>query len=518
MRTWGAQGKLWSMSAVLGWILGLWLAAAGTAAPPQVSYKGPTGRVTGPVTLMADAKANVGRIVAVTFFLDGRPLGSDTTKPYSLGLNPALVRPSRHRVRVVAVDNFGRRVSTRPVTVTTAAYRGSILRASPTERLDQALQALRRGDVMVRLAPGRYRLDGVRLGSGARLVGSGARTVISASNSQYWALLVAKGQHIRIANLALDGGGPGAGGGNAIAVFDGSRDVRMQRLRVSRVRKYGVNVWGKHSSVSVQDSQFDGGGTADAALFSLGSDDSSDTSVIRTRIRGFRDFGILLGQKAFGRPAAALHGLALDNDISDIRDPARDACTYKPSTPRCGTNEGGIWSGGVSAAIIGNKIRRARWDGIETVGSSTRTTIVHNDVRGTRTGIYIEHSTNDSLISKNLLADVDTGINVEWRYGGVGSKSNSYSFNRIASARKAGVFIGVGSDDNRIVGNTFLDGLRPAIVLQGSSENTVRGNRGCGTDGDLVQEVSAKRDDGSVAKPRGNRMVANRNASACRRR
>jgi parallel beta-helix repeat protein len=342
--------------------------------------------------------------------------------------------------------------------------------------------------------------------------------VISASNSQYWALLVAKGQHIRIANLALDGGGPGAGGGNAIAVFDGSRDVRMQRLRVSRVRKYGVNVWGKHSSVSVQDSRFDGGGTADAALFSLGSDDSSDTSVIRTRIRGFRDFGILLGQKEFGRPAAALHGLALDNDISDIRDPARDACTYKPSTPRCGTNEGGIWSGGVSAAIIGNKIRRTRWDGIETVGSSTRTTIVHNDVRGTRTGIYIEHSTNDSLISKNLLADVGTGINVEWRYGGIGSKSNSYSFNRILGARKAGVFIGVGSDDNRIVGNTFLDGLRPAIVLQGSSDNTVRGNRGCGADGDLVQEVSAKRDDGSVAKPQGNRMAANRNASACRRR
>jgi parallel beta-helix repeat protein len=152
------------------------------------------------------------------------------------------------------------------------------------------------------------------------------------------------------------------------------------------------------------------------------------------------------------------------------------------------------------------------------VGSSTGTTIVHNDVRGTRTGIYIEHSTNDALISKNLLADVGTGVNVEWRYGGVGSKSNSYSSNRIFGARKAGLFIGVGSDDNRIVGNTFVDGLRPAIVLQGSSENVVRSNLGCGTDGDLVQEVSAKRDDGSVAKPQGNRMVANRNAPACRRR
>ena len=130
MRTGGVHGKPWVMSVVLGSVVGLWVAAAGSAAPPQVTYRGPTGRVTGPVTLAAEAKAQSGRIVAVTFFLDGRPLGSDTTAPYTLGLNPALVQPRRHRVQVVAVDNLGQRVSTRPVTVTTPAYDGSILRAS----------------------------------------------------------------------------------------------------------------------------------------------------------------------------------------------------------------------------------------------------------------------------------------------------------------------------------------------------------------------------------------------------
>jgi parallel beta-helix repeat protein len=519
VRTCGTQGKRWPASVGFCAVLAAWLTASGSAAaPPRVRYEGPSGRVTQPVTLTADANANSGRIVAVTFFLDGRPLGSDTNKPYSLGLNPALVQPGRHRLTVVAVDNYGRRASTPAVALTTTQYRAPIVAASPGEGLENALKALRRGNVIVRLAPGRYRLDGVRLGSGARLVGSGARTVISARSPKYWALLIARGAHIRITNLTLDGGGPGAGGGNAVAVFDGSHDVRLQRLQMTRVRKYGVNVWGAYSGISVQDSVIDGGGTGRAAVFSLGSDESSDTSVIRTRIHRFRSFGILLGQKRYGRQAAALHGLALDNDISDVRDPAHDVCTKRPSTQGCGTNEGGIWTGGVAAAIIGNRIRRTRWDGIETVGSSTRTTIVHNDIRGTRTGIYIEHSTNDSLTARNLIADVGTGINVEWRYGGVGSKSNNFSFNRILGPRKAGVFVGVGSDGNRIVRNTFLDGLRPAIVLQGSSKNVVRGNRGCGTDGTLVQEVTGRRDDGSLAKPRGNRFSGNKSASSCGRR
>jgi parallel beta-helix repeat protein len=515
VRTCGTQGKRWAGGVVFCAFLAAALASRPDAAGPQVRYEGPRGRLTEPATLIAHAQARGARVVAVTFMLDGRPLGSDTTEPYSLGLNPALVRPGAHVVRVVAVDSLGRRISTRPVELTTTAYRAPMIRATPAKGLAAALSALRKGGVTVQLAPGRYRLDEARLGTGARLVGSGRRTVITPRRPSYWAILVAKGSHIRIANLAIDGAGPGAGGGNAVAVFDGSSDVRLQRVQMRRVRTHGVNVWGKNANVSIQDSELVGGGTAQAGIFSLGSDRSRDTSVIRTRIRRFRSFGILLGQKEFGRRAAALHGLALDNEISDIRDPARDACTQRPSTPRCGTNEGGIWTGGVAAAIIGNRIRNTRWDGIETVGSSNGTTILRNDIGGTRTGIYIEHSTNDSLISRNTIRDAAAGINVEWSYGGVGSKRNSYALNRILGAGKAGIFIGVGSDANRISGNTFVNGARPAIVLQGSSHNVVRANRACGAKGSLVQEVSAKRDDGSLARPRSNRMAENRNDDRC---
>jgi hypothetical protein len=489
---------------------------------PNVEYLGPES-ITQPTSLRARATAASGRVVAVTFLLDGRPLGSDTTTPYALDIDPAFLPEGRHSLRVAAVDSLGRRRSTGPVTVSTAASGGRVVTATPKQGLGRALAALRRGNVTVRLGPGRYRLSEVRIGTGARLVGAGERTVISARpRERYWALLVAKGNNIRITDLTLDGGGSLAGGdegGIGVAVFDGSSDVRLQRLRITRVRTDGVNTWGAHSNVSIQDSRIESDGTGEAGVVALGSDESRDTSVIRTRVRGFTSFGILLQQQEHGRPAADLHGVVLDNVVSDIRDPTRDGCwtAAKYETPGCGTNEGGIWTGGVEAAVIGNTVRRARWDGIETVGSSTRTTIVRNKIYDTRTGIYLEHSTHRSLISRNLIVDALTGINVEWWHEGAGSRRNTFSFNRIVSA-KAGIVVDVGGDYNRIIGNVFLGGLTPAIILQGSSFNLVRGNRACkARDGPVVAFDSARYDDGRPAVSRRNRLVDNENrrSAAC---
>jgi hypothetical protein len=485
-------------------------------APPTVEFLGPE-RITESGTLKASARAHSGRVVAVTFVLDGRPLGSDTTAPYELDVDPAFIRPGSHQLRVDAVDSLGRRRSTKAVTVKTAGSGSASVKASPGHGFDQARAALRRGDVTVHLAPGRYEVHGLRLGSGARLVGSGPGTVIAPPpGASYWALLVARGSGIRISDLTIDGGGGhDEDGGIAVAVFDGSRDVRLQRLRMTRVRSHGVNAWGAHSDVSIQDSTIEGGGQAEAGVFDLGSDRSRGTSVIRTTIRGFQSFGILLAQKEYGRPKAALHGLALDNEISDIRDPDRDVCTYARLSEGCGTNEGGIWTGGVEGAVIGNTILRARWDGIETVGSSTRTTIVSNHIRTTRTGIYLEHSTNHSLIARNVIVNAVTGINVEWRHDGQGSSNNTFAFNRVVSPRGPGLFVDVGGDGNTILRNTFVGGPRPAIILQGSSDNLVQGNLGCQNEGSLVAFESARYDDGSQAYSKGNRLVRNRSLRSC---
>jgi hypothetical protein len=451
----------------------------------------------------------------VTFFLDRRPLGSDTTRPYRFDVDPALLPPGRHDLRVEVVDSLGRRMSTAPSELAIEPSESKILAAAPGPSFARARRALERGRVTVRLAPGRYAVDGLQLRSGSRLVGSGPRTILHApSGRRYWALLVAKGRNIRVSDLTLDGGGPISGesdGGIGIAVFDGSSDVRLQRLRLLRVRTDGVNTWGAHSNISIQDSRLEGAGTAEAGVVALGSDDSRDTSAIRNQVEGFRSFGILLQQQEHGRPDADLHGLVLDNVVSDIRNPSRDGCwtAAKYRTPGCGTDEGGIWTGGVEAAVIGNVVRRARWDGIETVGSSTRTTIVDNEIYDTRTGIYLEHATHRSLIARNLIVDALTGINVEWRHEGAGSSRNTFAYNRIVGA-ETGIFVDVGGDRHRILGNVFVRGGRPAIVLQGSSHNVVRRNRACGAAREPFVEFSEARfDDGSRAISRDNRLEAN---------
>jgi nitrous oxidase accessory protein NosD len=487
---------------------------------PTVEFLGPE-RLTRIAHLETRARAAAGsRVIAVTFFLDGSPLGSDTTRPYRLDVDPALLPRGDHPLRVEAVDNLGRRRVTKPIRVTIEPSGSEILAAAPGASFARARAALEEGGVTVRLAPGRYVVDELELGDGARLVGSGPRTVLAAPpGKRYWALVVAKGKNIRISDLTLDGGGDARSDerGIGIAVFDGSSDVRLQRLHLVRVRWHGVNTWGAHSSVSVQDSEIESDGTAEAGVVALGSDETRDTSVIRTRVRRFTSFGILLQQQRYGRPAADLHGVVLDNAVNDIRDPSRDGCwtEAKDETPGCGTNEGGIWTGGVEAAVIGNTVRRARWDGIQTVGSSTRTTIVRNKVYDTRTGVYVERSTNRSLIARNLIVDALTGMQVEWAHGGGSSKQNTFAYNRIVSSRR-GMFLDVGADENRIVRNVFVGGSKPVIVLQGSSRNVVRGNLACRMgSGPFVGLESANWEDGRDAHSRGNRLSGNKNTSRC---
>jgi parallel beta-helix repeat protein len=105
-------------------------------------------------------------------------------------------------------------------------------------------------------------------------------------------------------------------------------------------------------------------------------------------------------------------------------------------------------------------------------------------------------------------------VNVEWWHEGAGSTRNTFAFNRIVRS-KAGIVIDVGGDRNRIVGNVFVGGLRPSIVLQGSSHNVVRDNLGCGSRGQSLVEFSqARYDDGSRAVSRFNRLDRNQTREA----
>ena len=144
--------------------------------------------------------------------------------------------------------------------------------------------------------------------------------------------MTVRGRGVRVSDLAIDGGGRA------------ERDRRRRRVRGRRPPpahrhprhpQTGVEV-GEHSDISIQDSSIAGDGARGAGIFELGSDDDRDMSVIRTRT-SVPTHGINFAQRDYDEPSAALHVVALDNEISNIDDPA--AAT--------GNDEGGIWSGGV---------------------------------------------------------------------------------------------------------------------------------------------------------------------------
>jgi hypothetical protein len=466
----------------------------------RVSYLGPGKRLAGWVTLRASASALGARVVAVTFLLDGEPIGSDTTRPYNLDIDAGALPPGAHSIRVAAVDSLGRRITGRLTPVLVAARRAPSLVVSPHRGLRKALRKLARGNVNVRLLPGHYTLSEVSLGSNTRLVGSGQSTVITAPSGSYDGILVVDGQHVRISDLMLDGSGPGPGSGQAVEIRTGAARVRISRLEIVHVRGEGVDAWGNYKDISVQDSVITGDERAESGVtFEYGR--SSDSSVIRTRVSGFRSYGIDFACVDHDDPAGARSAVALDNVITDINDPAVSD----------GTSEGGIWSGGSEAALIGNTIKRTGWDGIETVGTSQNVAIVANTINATGTGIYLEHSTNHSLVERNRISGIDVGINVEWRYEGIGSNGNSFLANEVADAGE-GIFVDVGDDGNLVNRNVFLRVDTP-VVFRGSSNNVAKGNRACLNTHRVVTESDGLGDDGTLVASTANHLSDNRSTS-----
>jgi parallel beta-helix repeat protein len=493
--------RLLSLTAVGVCVLASYPACSSPAAPQL--------RLTVPETVHGWATASVETsiptraIAAVTLLVDGRAVGSDTTPPYSVLVDGASLAPGAHRASVELVRRDGTRTRSGASTLVVAHGSGREVVASPHSGFDRALHLLARGNVTVRLRPGRYPVSTLSLGPGARLVGSGPSTVLAAPAGPYWAVVVVRGSDTLLSRLTVDGAGEGGGLGHAIVVQSGVRRFVARDLVIERVRNVGVYAWGSLSDISIQDARITSSGAAEAGVIAaLASGD--DLSVIRSRIAGFENWGINFVQTPHDNRATGLRALALDNVVTDI-DARED--TH-------GTTKGGIWSGGAGAAIIGNVVRRTGWDGIETVGSSHGVSIVGNRVSNTPVGIYLEHSTTRSLIARNVIEDTRNGINVEWEYAGVGSGQNVFRGNRVLRASAVGLFIDVGADDNRVVANR-LDAGVAGIVLQGSSQNHVAGNVVCRASTAVEQRVGLW-ENARAARPVANRLERNQLAPTCK--
>jgi hypothetical protein len=380
-------------------------------------------------------------------------------------------------------------------------------RCGPLRDARRAVRALPPAGGSVYVPAGSYDVHDLSLGAGVHLVGAGPSSVLHApSRSNYTSVLQLSGADASVSNLTIDANGPAQSGGQgwAVQVRPGANDALLQRLAIENVRSYGVYLWGAHQGVSLQDSAVTGAPGASAGYLDLiGDDASGDDSVLRTSIAHFRDYGVNFYPRVDSTPHDGPRAVASRNTISDIDDPGRDD----------GTNEAGIWSGGVDAFIHANRIDHTGWDGIETFNRSYRTHVIGNSISATGRGIYVEHDTNDAVFSANTISSVPVGINIEWWYGGHGSLRQTITGNTITGASEYGVLADVGATDNRITQNTIQSSGDESIKIRSLrnvvSDNDLRYLRGSPQQRWCFYEENGRWEDGSLAVPDYNTVTGN---------
>jgi hypothetical protein len=145
---------------------------------------------------------------------------------------------------------------------------------------------------------------------------------------------------------------------------------------------------------------------------------------------------------------------------------------------------------------------RARWDGHRDRRLVDRDDgRREHDPRDTRTGILPRALDELTRCSRETsVSGARTGINVEWWHDGQGLDRNTFAVQPDRLGGKGGSSSTSGTTATRSSAIPSSAARGRAIVLQGTSDNVVRRNVGCGAGGEaLVREQSAYYDNGARA-------------------
>jgi parallel beta-helix repeat protein len=427
-------------------------------------------RLRGLANVSSRIRSGSSRTVLVDYYVDQQIVATAASAPWGATIDASRLTAGVHSLRAVATSLDRRRVASAPRSVRVAMSRVAVRDVASVGDLQHAIDALGDGGGTLRLPAGRFSISDLRVGGGVRLIGAGAdKTVLVAPAGAYDVALDVTGHDVLISDLTIDASGTGATSDTSAAIYvHDAEDVVLRRLSLVHLRGYGVHVADHHARISLQQSTLDGDGRARSGLVEWAADATSgDVSVERCVIRNMREYGMAFQSYLGGRTWPDRRALAYGNDVDEIHDP----------TIHDGTIEIGIWATGIGPAVLDNVVRHTGWDGIETVVNATNAVIAGNVVRGTRTGIYAENVTRDTLIEQNDIADVSVaGINLEPPHTGPRSGRMTIRQNRIVGAGEFGIGIGQGTFGNRITGNEVLDTGNMAILLEGASGNVVEGN------------------------------------------
>jgi hypothetical protein len=256
------------------------------------------------------------------------------------------------------------------------------------------------------------------------------------------------GKAVLRAGLSL-GGNDGSGGGRVrgltVDVDDPGRTVQGA----------AIAVWGTGRHSQILDTTLRGNNALAAGVAAHRPD---GLVLRRLVVRDFTDFGVFVDANEPGRPRLRERFLVEDVDVAGVGRPMPGSSN--------GTAESCVWIGD-AGSVRRVRARDCAWAGLWTGTAARGANFEAIDVDRTRTGVYIEHFTHDSVFRRLRVGpNVRVGLTAEWAdpdWDGLpASVGNLIEYSRFDSS-VVGAYLDEGTTRTTIRRSTFANQTWAAI-------------------------------------------------------
>jgi uncharacterized secreted repeat protein (TIGR03808 family) len=335
-----------------------------------------------------------------------------------------------------------------------------------TEALQRAIDRTAGARLPLVLSPGVYRVRGLTLPTGARLIGvPGATRIVATDNVP---LITSRGaDYVSLIGITFDGTAKALPGNSGLVQLAAGRSITVRDCEVIGAGRNGI----VHEAIEGEIANNTITGAAEAAIFSL---DARGLVIARNTIRGAGNNGILVWRTETGDDGTRV----VDNRIEDIAARAGGS----------GQNGNAInVFRAANVSVQGNRIRNAAFSAVRGNAASNLQVIGNNCGNLGEVALYAEFGFEGAVIASNVVDAAALGIAVtNFKEGGRLAVVQGNVIRNITARRPAGTDpndghgIGIGVEADSAVTGNVIDNAAVAGISVGWGQYlrdvTVTGN------------------------------------------
>ena len=335
-----------------------------------------------------------------------------------------------------------------------------------TETLQRAIDRTAGARLPLILSPGIYRVRGLTLPTGARLIGvPGATRIVATDNVPI--ITARDADHIALTGIIFDGTGKTLPGKSGLIQLAVGRGIAIRDCEVIGAGRNGIlleQISGEVANNTIT-------GTTDAAIFST---DARGLTIARNTIRGAGNNGILVWRSEAGDDGTRV----IENTIEDVAARAGGS----------GQNGNGINVFRAGNVIVqGNRIRNAAFTAVRGNAASNIQVLGNSCNNLGEVAIYAEFGFEGAVIANNVIDTAAIGVSVtNFNNGGRLAVVQGNVIRNVMARRPAGTDpndgygVGIGVEaDTAVTGNVIENVATIGIAVgwgQYLRDVTVTGN------------------------------------------